>query len=220
MKYGILITALISSFGISIWFFIALLRKKNLRAVEFIASAWSGNSGPGRVLALGFYIWTILFILALGMILFVAAMCAFYTIALIHGEVYLLLSDLKPTAGTIITHIIYPAEVFLFSVFMAILFIGSIQVFLGPVQPLSRLALKVEGIGHLCRKLIGILVVILMLELVKTAAYSLLMEPESLSYFFAEGVEPMMSPVPMAVLVAFSMCTTGLVTLVLKRRDK
>ena len=168
-------------------------------------------------MALTFYLWTLFFIASSGMLLFVAIMCAFYSFALFHGEFYLLLESISLTAGNVAVHIIYPIEIFVFSIMILVLFVGSFQVFFGPLHPLSKLALKVEGIGDLCGKIVALLGVVLMLELTKTAVYSLLVRPEMLHRFFAGESEPLLGIGAMSSMVGASLVLSGIVFFILSR---
>jgi hypothetical protein len=72
----------------------------------------------------------------------------------------------------------------------------------------------------MCRKLIALLAVILFLELVKTAIYSLLVKPEGLDQFFAGSIKPLMQPVAMSILVGVSVGVCGIVALAMGKRDE
>lgn len=205
LKFITVIIALCVSLVLGIWFLVATFRRQNIRATKFFASAVSENKGPSKILALGVYFWVVFLILACGMLLFLALTCAFYTLGLIHGEIYLLLGAIGPTAGNIAAHLFYPLEIFLLGLAVMVLFIGTFQIFLGPIQPLSRLALQVLGIEDLCRKLIWILMVVILLELTKTVTYSLLAAPPELAQFFTADQIPLMKPVPMAAVAFLSM---------------
>lgn len=220
MKFILFLASLFLAVLFFGWVFLSLIRKKNLRATRFLSAAFSDNNRIGVPIALAFYFWILFFIAASGMLLFIAVMCAFYSFALFHGEFYLLLEQLPLTAGNIAVHIIYPIEIFIFSVLIMVLFVGSFQVFFGPVHPLSRLALQIKGVGDLCRKLIALLAVILTLELTKTAIYSLLVKPEMLDRFFSGKFEPLLHTTPMSAMVGSVLVVSGVVTFVLRVKNK
>jgi len=218
LKFILFLVAMITTLVLSVWFFAALLRKGNLRATRFFASAVTGNQGPSRPLALSFYVYIVFLVIALGMLLFLALMCAFYTIALIHGEILLLQGALSQTAGNLAAHLFYPLEVFLLGLCVTVLFVGTFQIFLGPIEPLSRMALRVDGIESMCRKMIALVLVVLVLELCKTATYTLLAQPENLSMFFAGSRTPLLSTGSFAVVTASSCLAGGIALVALKQK--
>ncbi len=216
MKFAILLLSLFVTIIVISGFFFSITGKKNLKATRFLASFFTENQGPERVLSIGLYGWVFFFYLSMGTLLFVSVICFFYTVALIHGEIYLLLDAIGPTAGNIAVHLIYPIEIFLFAILILVLFLGSTQIFTGPIEPMSKLHLKIDGISDMCRKMINILLVILLLELTKTAIYSLLVTPDEMGEFFSSGATPMMKPVGLAVLVGMALVLGGTVIFRLK----
>jgi hypothetical protein len=208
-KLILLLFIVFSTFILVIWFLISLLRAGNLKSSRFFALVVGENQGVERVLAISAMVWTGFFTVALGMVLFLATMCCFYFIALVHGEFVLLLDAVPITAGSVAIHLIYPLEIYVLGLFCIVLFIGSAQIFTGPIEPLARLALRMNGIGDMCRKLVMLLLVVLLLELTKTATYSLQQPPEALASFFAGDRMPLTRPLPLAGLIAGCFALSG-----------
>jgi len=178
-----------------------LFSLRRMRQSPLLANAGRGTLA-GRLLAVPLIAWSILFLLLLVVLLLISGIALLYVFALLHGEWFALLENLPKTAGNVLVHLIYPIQLLLFAFLTFYLAVGGFQLVFGALPALRRLALFVEDIADFARRLAGLLAVVVGLEVVKILLFSLLVQPEDLSLFFARDAAPKADPLGAALLAA------------------
>jgi len=152
-------------------------------------------------------------------LLFVAFVCFVYTVGLGVGEIGMLMGVLDPTAGNILFHTTFPAQMFVMGLFVFLLVVGAFQILLGPLPVNRFLFFRIQSAFTLVRRLAALLAIVAALELAKTVMAASILAPESLLEFFARGGEtPLTDPTGMALLAAGTVAGAILIVLLGRRK--
>jgi uncharacterized membrane protein YqhA len=152
-------------------------------------------------------------------LLFVAFICFMYAIGLGLAEVGLLATVLPPTAGNILFHTTFPAQMFLMGLFLMLLVLGAFQIVIGPIPARALVFMRIDKIRTLVRRLAGLLALTAALELLRTVVAGAILAPEGLLEFFARGGEtPLTDPTAFALLAAGTILGAVLVIIAARGR--
>lgn len=172
-----------------------------------------------RLLAVPLALATLMGLLAAWMLTFVAFTCFFYTLALAHGEVAGLMGVLPFTAGNILFHATFPAQIFFMGLFILLLVLGAFQIVIGPLPAGKLLFLRVEDIPVLVGRLAGLLALVAALELCRTVVAGAILPPGDIGEFFAQGAQtPLTDPTGLALLSAGTVLGAVLLILAMRRK--
>ncbi len=185
---------------------IALLATRFWRRADAhpLAALTAGQTGIGGwLLTMAVALAAFMGVLAAWLLVFVAFICFLYSAGLAWGEIAHLLGELPPTAGNVLFHATFPAQMFLMGLFLLLLVLGPFQLVLGPL-PATRFAwFRVDDVAAMVRRLALVLGLVAALELARTVMAGSLLAPEGMLDFFARnGETPLADPTGLALLAA------------------